>query len=93
MSVLRHRHTIRVIGPAASIMLALLAGCGSYEPPRPGQHAGPGAPPADIVCAYETPTASTFVRLRCDRAADLKGRGEEQRRELDSARMGGTAVN
>jgi hypothetical protein len=77
----------------AMLALTLLAGCGTYEPPQPGKHAGPGEPRADVLCSYETPTASTFVRMRCDRATDLNARGEEQRRELESARMGGTAVN
>jgi hypothetical protein len=77
----------------ATLTLTLMTGCGTYEPPKPGKHAGPGEPRADILCAYETPTASTFVRMRCDRAIDVNARGEEQRRELESARMGGTAVN
>jgi hypothetical protein len=77
----------------ATLAVTLLAGCGTYEAPQPGKHAGPGEPRADIQCSYETPTASTFVRMRCDRATDLNARGEEQRRELESARMGGPAVN
>jgi hypothetical protein len=77
----------------ATLALTLLAGCGTYEPPLPGKHAGPGEPRADILCSYETPTASTFVRLRCDRAEDLKARGEEQRRELEQIRPSGQLIN
>jgi hypothetical protein len=78
---------------ALSAALALtLAACGTYEPPQPGRHAGPGEPRADILCSYEAPTASTFVRMHCDRAEDLKARGDEQRREVDSIRTSGPLV-
>jgi hypothetical protein len=78
---------------ACILALSMLAGCGTYEPPQPGRHAGPGEPRADILCSYESPTASTFVRLRCDRAEDLKARGEEQRREIDQNRTSGPLIN
>ncbi len=88
-----HRSRTARVACTATLALTLLAGCGTYEPPQPGRHAGPGEPRADIVCSYETPTASTFVRMRCDRAEDLKARGEEQRREIEQTRTSGPLIN
>jgi len=93
MSALQARLAARAISLAGAFTLALLSGCGTYDPPQPGKHAGPGETQPDITCSYEAPTASTFVRLRCDRTQDLKARGEEQRRDVDSVRGGAQIIN
>jgi hypothetical protein len=69
-----------------SLMTAALSGCGSYEPPVAGTHRGPGEPGPDIICAYETATASRFMQMRCQRADDKNARGETDRQAADSIR-------
>ena len=79
---------------AAILALASLAlsACGTYEPPKPGVHRGPGEAQADIICSYDTPTASRFTQMRCDRREDAQARSENQQRDIDSVRTSGPLV-
>lgn len=88
-----HSHRTPAIRPRAglatliTVAAAALAGCGTYEPPKPGVHGGPGVLRADLLCGYETPTASTFTQMRCRRTADMQAEGEAARDAADTMRM------
>jgi hypothetical protein len=64
----------------------LTVGCGTYEPPKPGKHQAPGEPVAEASCAYETPTATRFMTMRCRTAEDMRLTAEQAREAADSLR-------
>ena len=66
--------------------LAALAGCGTYEPAKPGVYRELGVAQAEYTCGYETPTASRFMAMRCRKTEDIALNGEVTRREADSIR-------
>lgn len=74
------------LGPllAASV---LATSCASYEPPKPGVYRAPGDRVAEAECAYETPTASRFMQMRCRSAEDAKRIAADARESADSIRM------
>lgn len=74
----------RALGSA--LLLAGLSACGTYEPPKPGVYRGLGVADPDVQCTYETPTASTFVRMRCRRSEDMKAEADTARDSADSIR-------
>jgi hypothetical protein len=65
---------------------SLATACASYEPPKPGVYKGPGET-AEAICAYETPTASRFMQMRCRSAEDVKRMAADARDSADSIRM------
>jgi hypothetical protein len=72
---------------AFACIVVSLCGCASYEVPKPGIYRGPGEKPAaDIVCGYETPTATRFVSMRCRRVDDIEKNAQSARDTADSFR-------
>ena len=63
--------SVRAPSRAAAAVAVSAASCASYEPPKPGVHRAPGDRVAESVCGYETPTASTFIQMRCRSAEDI----------------------
>ena len=70
----------------ASVVAAALSGCGTDEPPKPGVHAGPLEVRADIRCAYEAPTATRFMKFRCEDTKDMADRAAHDQRMTDDIR-------
>ncbi len=79
------------ISTLACIVVFGAAGC-AYTPPSPGQHRGPGEPRAETECSYDTPTATRFMSLRCQRPEDAAARGERDREAAREIRVPGTTT-
>ncbi len=62
----------RCLARALVLGLAGLGACAGYEPAKPGLHYAPGEQRTDIRCSYETPTASRFMGMRCQRLEDAQ---------------------
>lgn len=71
---------------AAAAVAVSAASCASYEPPKPGVHRAPGDRVAESICGYETPTASTFIQMRCRSAEDINRTAADARDAADSIR-------
>ncbi|MCZ8110488.1 MAG: hypothetical protein ACK5Y8_09630 [Betaproteobacteria bacterium] len=73
---------------AAVVGLGVLLGaCGTYEPPQPGQHRGPGEPRSELTCEYAPPTAMVIRSWRCRPAENMPKEEEMAREALESIRL------
>jgi hypothetical protein len=65
-------------------LYALLQGCGTYEPPKPGVHQVAGEPRSDLTCEYAPPTARVIKSWNCRKTANLADDERRARETLES---------
>lgn len=66
---------------------AVLAACGTYEPPSPGLHIAPGEKRAEVRCDFGQHTGLRIATYRCVRTENLPDAEQQARELLDNNRI------